>query len=196
MTVGRGRADGDRAYRVLVSTMISLRTKDEVTLPASNRLLAEAATPLELSQLPEHRIAALIYPAGFYRTKAGNLRAVGKELVSRFGGTVPSTLDELTSLPGVGRKTANLVLSVGLGIDAICVDTHVHRIANRIGWVATTKPEQTEYALMDILPRKYWIPINELLVGFGQQTCTPISPHCSRCPVLGECNRVGVSRSR
>lgn len=176
--------------------MISLRTKDEVTLPASNRLLEAAPGPSQLAGLSEGKIAELIYPAGFYRTKAKNLRQVAVQLTERHNGKVPETLEELVAFPGVGRKTANLVLSVGLGIDAICVDTHVHRIANRTGWVSTQSPDQTEYQLMEILPRRFWIPINELLVGFGQQICTPVSPHCSRCPIQDECHKVGVSRSR
>ena len=183
-------------FRVLVSTLISLRTRDEVTFAASDRLLSRAPTAADLAALPEQTIAELIYPAGFYRTKAGNLRRIAATLDNNRGGAVPDTLEELTALPGVGRKTANLVLGLGFGIPAICVDVHVHRIPNRLGWIATRTPEQSESALMEVLPREYWIPINQLLVGFGQKMCTPQSPWCSRCPLAGECPRVGVTRSR
>ena len=189
------RVDHD-PFRVLVSTMISLRTKDAVTSVASGKLLAAAGTPQALSELPESRIARLIYPAGFYRTKARSLRAAARVLLSEHGGRVPRTMDQLLALPGVGRKTANLVLNLGYGIPGICVDTHVHRISNRMGWVATRTPEETERALMEVLPRRYWIRINELLVRFGQVTCVPISPRCSICPVTQWCARVGVTRSR
>ena len=183
-------------FRVLVSTLISLRTRDEVTFTASERLLAEASTPEALGALPRERIETLIYPAGFYRNKAKNLLSIAAILQETYGGRVPDTLEELLSLPGVGRKTANLVLGVGFGIPAICVDTHVHRIPNRLGLIATDTPEESERALMTILPKQYWIPINELLVGFGQQVCTPQSPWCSRCPLAAECPRIGVTRTR
>ena len=183
-------------YRVLVATMISLRTKDEVTRRAADSLLAAAPTPHALAALPEARIARLIYPAGFYRTKAKSLRATARALVEQHAGAVPSDMERLLSLTGVGRKTANLVLNLGFGLPGICVDTHVHRISNRMGWVATTGPEQTERALMEILPKRYWITINELLVRYGQRVCTPLSPHCSTCPVSRWCARAGVGRSR
>ncbi|HYW85707.1 MAG TPA: endonuclease III [Spirochaetia bacterium] len=183
-------------FRVLVATMISLRTKDAVTRTASEKLLASASTPADLARLPEARIAKLIYPAGFYRTKARSLRTTARILVSEHGGKVPRTMDELLALPGVGRKTANLVLNLGYGVPGICVDTHVHRISNRTGWVKTKDPAGTEKALMEILPRRYWIRINELLVRFGQTICTPLSPHCSNCPIAPWCARVNVSRSR
>jgi endonuclease-3 len=142
------------------------------------------------------RIAELIYPAGFYRTKARNLRAIAEILVGEHGGSVPANREELIALPGVGRKTANLVLGIGHGIPAICVDIHVHRIPNRLGLISTRTPEQTELTLEALLPREYWIPVNSLLVRFGQQVCTPVSPWCSRCPLSDECARVGVTRSR
>jgi endonuclease III len=190
-------ARGSRSpFRVLVSTMISLRTKDEVTTAASERLFAHADTPAALGTLSEHAIAELIYPAGFYRTKAANIREASRIIVDEHGGTVPSEMDALTALPGVGRKTANLVLGQGFGIPSICVDTHVHRIANRCGWVDTKTPEQTEHALADVLPREFWIEINELLVGYGQKTCTPTSPRCSVCVIASQCERRGVTRSR
>jgi endonuclease-3 len=191
--VARRKSD---PFRVLVATMISLRTKDEVTGPAAERLLGAAPTPGALAALPTPRIARLIYPAGFYRTKAGNLRAAADILVRAHGSRVPRGMDELLALPGVGRKTANLVRNLGYGLDGICVDTHVHRISNRLGWVRTANPAQTEQALMAVLPRAHWIPINEMLVRWGQAVCTPLSPWCSRCAVVRWCRRAGVGRSR
>jgi endonuclease-3 len=191
--VAERRAD---PFHILVSTMISLRTKDEVTSTASQRLLSRAPTARELARLEPKRIAELIYPAGFYNTKAKNLKETAAQLSSRHGGGVPKSMDQLLALPGVGRKTANLVRNLGYGLDGICVDTHVHRISNRLGWVRTKTPEQTESALEEVLPRRYWIPINELLVRFGQSLCTPVSPFCSRCPINAHCPRVGVRRSR
>ncbi|MGO9409291.1 MAG: endonuclease III domain-containing protein [Spirochaetia bacterium] len=189
------RKDHD-PFRVLVATMISLRTKDAVTSVASEKLLALAPTASALAAVPEAKIEKLIYPAGFYRTKARSLRRTARILVEEHGGTVPRTMEELLDLPGVGRKTANLVLNLGYGVPGICVDTHVHRISNRTGWVKTRDPAGTEQALMEILPRKYWISINELLVRFGQTICTPVSPRCSICPITSWCARVGVTRSR
>lgn len=191
--IARERRD---PFRVLVSTVISLRTRDEVTAAASRRLLASARKPSALARLAERSIERLIYPAGFYRTKARHLRAIAGILVERHGGRVPSDMDELLRLPGVGRKTANLVRNLGFGLDGICVDTHVHRISNRLGWVRTASPAETEEALEAVLPRKYWILINTVLVQFGQTTCTPLSPVCSRCPLAEGCPRVGVARSR
>jgi endonuclease-3 len=191
--VARRRHD---PFEVLISTMISLRTKDEVTAAASRRLLARAATPSLLAALPEQEIARLIYPAGFYNSKAKNLKAAAAILATRHDSRVPATMEELLALPGVGRKTANLVRNLGYGLEGICVDTHVHRICNRLGWVQTSTPEQTEAELEKILPRRYWIGINEILVRFGQRLCTPISPKCSLCPIAGHCPRLGVIRSR
>lgn len=183
-------------FRLLVACVISLRTKDAVTAAASARLFAEADRPAALAALPESRIAALIYPAGFYRTKARQLREIARLLTSRHGGAVPRSREELVALPGVGRKTANLVLGLGHRVPAICVDTHVHRIPNRWGWVRTRTPEESERALEAILPRRWWIPVNDLLVTFGQNVCTPLYPDCDRCPLSGECPRLGVARSR
>ena len=183
-------------FRVLVSTVISLRTKDEVTIHASERLLSLAPDPASLLALDEDAVARLIYPAGFYRTKAKNLVRIAAILMERHGGKVPPDRDILLSFPGVGRKTANLVLNLGFGIDAICVDTHVHRVSNRTGWVTTSTPEETEYALMEILMQEYWIEINELLVRYGQNVCTPVSPRCSLCGITEECERRGVTTSR
>ncbi|MFW5684715.1 MAG: endonuclease III domain-containing protein [Spirochaetota bacterium] len=183
-------------FHVLVSTMISLRTRDEVTFAASDRLFRLADTPAAMLELDESQIADAIYPSGFYRTKARNILEASRIIRDEHDGAVPDSVDGLTALPGVGRKTANLVLGLGFGIPAICVDTHVHRIANRCGWIATKTPEATEYALMEILPKPYWIEINELLVHFGQQVCTPTSPRCSSCPISDQCERIGVTRSR
>ena len=183
-------------FRVLVSTMISLRTKDDVTTRASRALLALAPTPARLLSLTLPRIERAIYPAGFYRTKAKSLRAASRLLLERHGGEVPPGMDDLLALPGVGRKTANLVRNLGFGLPGICVDTHVHRISNRMGWVRTRTPEQTELALMTVLPRRYWIRVNELLVRYGQAVCTPLSPWCSACAARPWCRRVGVGRSR
>lgn len=190
-------AAGNRdPYRVLVSTMISLRTKDEVTLEASRRLIEKAPSTRELSRLDTDTIAGLIYPAGFYATKAKHLKRSAEILIETNGGKVPADREALLRLPGVGRKTANLVLNLGFGIDAICVDTHVHRISNRLGWVRTKNPDETERALTEVLPRRYWIEINALLIRFGQKTCTPVSPFCSRCPLFEECPRRGITTSR
>ena len=183
-------------FRILVSTILSLRTKDKVTLEASQRLLEKAPTAAALLSLKEEEIQTLIYPVGFYRVKARNLKQIAYQLIHRFQGQVPSDRELLLSLPGVGRKTANLVLNLGYGIPAICVDTHVHRISNRLGWVSTHTPEQTEYALMEALPQRYWIPLNEVLVAYGQRVCTPQSPFCSTCPLQQECPQVGVTRRR
>ena len=149
-----------------------------------------------MRQVLESRIAELIYPVGFYRTKARSIRQVCALLIERHNGEVPADLDALLALPGVGRKTANLVLTMGFGLPGICVDTHVHRICNRWGYVQTKDPDKTELALRDKLPLEYWIPINGLLVTLGQNICHPTSPHCSICPVAALCQRVGVMRSR
>ena len=183
-------------FRILVSTVISLRTKDEVTLKASESLFRYADSPEKLMKLSEGKIEHLIYPAGFYRTKARNLKRIAEILTEKYGGTVPKTMEELLELPGVGRKTANLVRNLGFGLDGICVDTHVHRVSNRMGWVKTRNALETETELMKILPRKYWIQINETLVRFGQNVCTPVSPRCSVCPVADYCRRAGVTRTR
>jgi endonuclease III len=176
--------------------MISPRTKDEVTDAAADRLLARAPSPAALAGLPEQSIARLIYPAGFYRVKARSLRAAAALLASVHDSRVPASIDDLLTLPGVGRKIANLVASRAFGIDAICVDTHVHRIANRAGWVSTTTPERTERALAERIPRRYWSVVNDLLVPFGKRVCTPQSPRCSACPLRISCPRRGVERSR
>jgi len=183
-------------FRILVSTVISLRTKDEVTDESSRRLFSLADTPQTLGKLDVRKIQKAIYPAGFYRTKARNLKDISRRLVEQYGGRVPDTVDELLTFKGVGRKTATLVVSLGYGKAAICVDTHVHRVSNRLGLVTTPNPTETEFALMDILPRRYWIGYNELMVRFGQQVCKPVSPHCTTCPVRRPCPQVGVGIHR
>lgn len=183
-------------FRLLVACVISLRTKDEVTAEASGRLFAVAPDPEKLAQLDIEHIAKAIYPAGFYNTKARQLSEIASILRDRYEGQVPADEGALLGLPGVGRKTANLVLGLGFGVPAICVDTHVHRISNRLGLVATTTPEQTERALNEVLPRDLWIPINDLLVTFGQNRCHPTSPRCTECPLDDLCPRLGVTRHR
>lgn len=186
----------DRPFETLVSTILSLRTKDKVTEAASGRLLERAPTPRAVADLTEGVVEKLIYPVGFYRTKAKNLLATCRIILDDHGGKVPRGMDALLKLPGVGRKTANLVLTVGFGDYGICVDTHVHRISNIWGYVKTKTPEETEFALRGKLPKKHWIAYNDILVTFGQNLCVPISPWCSRCPVARYCPRIGLKRSR
>lgn len=183
-------------FRVLITTILSLRTKDETTTEAARRLFARAATPDEILSIPQEDLASIIYPVGFYKQKAKSIHAVCRILIEEHEGLVPADLDTLLTFPGVGRKTANLVLTLGFGIDAICVDTHVHRISNRFGYVRTKTPEETEFALRDVLPREWWIPINDILVAFGQSLCRPVSPWCSRCPVEHYCGKVQVDKHR
>ncbi|HSB72866.1 MAG TPA: endonuclease III [Candidatus Methylomirabilis sp.] len=194
--VGAVARDSRDPFRVLISCLISLRTKDQVTAEASARLFHLARTPHAMAVLPVERIAHSIYPAGFYRTKARTIRELCRSLLERHGGNVPDDLDTLLSLKGVGRKTANLVVTIGFGKPGICVDTHVHRISNRLGIVETKTPEQTETALRTILPRRHWIYYNDLLVTFGQNVCKPISPLCGTCPVSDLCPRIGVGKHR
>ena len=187
---------GQDQFLVLISCLLSLRAKDTVTLPICLRLFAQAKTPQELLKISQAQLQKLIYSVGFYRRKAAVLHAVSQQIIKEFNGKVPKTREELLSLPGVGRKTANLVLGEGFGIPAICVDTHVHRVSNRLGLVKTRTPEQTEAALEKILPKEYWIEWNQLLVMWGQNICVPISPYCSKCPVFNLCKRVDVTKSR
>ena len=183
-------------FRILVSCLLSLRTKDATTASASSQLFARATTPEGLAALPVSTIERSIYPVGFYRTKARSLKALCRDLLRRYRGRVPDDLDELLTLPGVGRKTANLVVTLGFGKPGICVDTHVHRITNRWGYVRTQTPDATEQTLRRKLPRPYWIVLNDLLVPYGQHRCTPVSPFCSECGLHSWCRRVGVTRSR
>ncbi len=187
---------GASPFEILVSTLLSLRTKDAVTTLATARLLEKARTPEQMLALSEKQIEKQIYPVGFYPTKAKRLKQICSMLMTQFNGIVPDSLDELLTLPGVGRKTANLILIEGFGHDAICVDTHVHRISNRIGLVDTKTPDQTEAALKEALPKKYWRRYNSLLVCFGQTICVPVSPFCSKCPVKRRCPKNAVTKSR
>ena len=183
-------------FKVLISTVISLRTKDEVTREAAERLFRMANNPRDMLLLEASEIEKAIYPAGFYRTKAQNIREICRLLLEEKDGLVPDDLEELLKFPGVGRKTANLVITLGYGKSGICVDTHVHRISNRLGYVNTKSPEKTEFALREKLPEVYWIEYNDLLVTYGQNICTPVSPFCSRCALSSLCDRVGVARHR
>lgn len=183
-------------FKVLISCIISLRTKDEVTAQASRTLFELADTPEKMVNLSEKRIQKAIYPAGFYITKSKTIKQLCRTLIEQYNATVPDELDELLKLKGVGRKTANLVLTLGFRKSGICVDTHVHRISNRLGWIATSTPEQSEFALREFLPKKYWIRYNDLLVSYGQNVCKPISPLCSRCRIARYCRRIGVTHSR
>lgn len=194
--VGQVAAESRDPFRILISCLLSLRTKDEVTAGASARLFRRADRPATILALREATIARLIYPVGFYRTKAKVIRGVCRTLIAQYSGRVPDDLDELLKFKGVGRKTANLVVSIGYGKPGICVDTHVHRISNRWGYVKTRTPAETEQALRRKLPRRHWIVFNDLLVSFGQNICKPISPFCSRCPVEQYCARVGVTKHR
>lgn len=183
-------------FRVLIACLLSLRTKDQTTAEASRRLFQLADTPETMQTLPIKTIEKAIYPVGFYKNKAKQIRAICQSLLRDFGGRVPDTIEELLTLKGVGRKTANLVVTVGYRKPGICVDIHVHRISNRWGYVRTRIPEETERALRHKLPAKYWITFNDWLVPFGQHLCRPISPFCSQCPVSRYCKKVGVRSSR
>lgn len=183
-------------FRVLISTILSLRTKDETTAKASKRLFEKAETPEEILSLGKDTVRELIYPVGFYKRKAENIIDICKKLVREYDSRVPDELDELLEFKGVGRKTANLVITLGYRKPGICVDTHVHRICNRLGYVSTRDPDETERELRKKLPEKYWIDINYLLVAFGQHLCRPVSPVCSVCPVERYCMKNGVTTHR
>lgn len=188
-------SDGD-PFRILISCLLSLRTKDKTTSEASGRLFALAHTPVSMLSLSLAKIQKAIYPVGFYRTKAKSIRLICRRLIDVYGGAVPDSIDELLTLPGVGRKTANLVVTVGYRKPGICVDIHVHRITNRWGYVKTRTPDETEQALRRKLPKPFWITFNDLLVPYGQNLCQPVSPFCSRCKLVKYCDRTGVTRSR
>jgi endonuclease-3 len=183
-------------WAVLASTILSLRTKDEVTLVRSQVLLKRAPTPRALLKLTAEEIEKLIYPVGFYRTKAQNLKKIAAIIMENYRGQVPADIDLLLALPGVGRKTANLVLTEAFDMDGICVDVHVHRITNRLGALQSKNPEETEMILRETLPKKYWKRINILLVLYGQRICRPVSPFCSRCVMREYCEQIGVERKR
>ena len=183
-------------FTVLISCILSLRTQDKTMTAASERLFAIAAAPKKMLDTPIHAIEKAIYPVAFYRTKAKTIHSICRILLDGFGGEVPSDLDALLSLPGVGRKTANIVVTLAFRKPGIAVDTHVHRISNRLGYVRTSTPDRTEMALRKKLPVRHWIVFNDLLVAYGQNLCKPISPHCSECSISAYCRRVGVGRSR
>lgn len=189
-------AEDNDPYRILASTIISLRTRDAVTLSASMRLFESFPDIKSLKEGDISKIEEAIKPAGFYRRKAQQLKTIARIIYDEYGGKVPDDIDKLMELPGVGIKTASLVLNLGYGIDAICVDCHVHQIANRLGWVDTSSPEETEKVMRKILPRRYWIPLNEMLVRYGQHVCLPVSPLCSSCPADADCQKKGVSSHR
>lgn len=174
-------------FKILISTILSQRTKDENTIKATNQLFAKHKTPSELASAPLKKIQQLIKHSGFYLTKARWIKEVSKIIAEKYSGRVPDDLDELLKLPGVGRKTANCVLVYGFGKRAIPVDTHVHRISNRLGIVTTKTPEQTEESLRKTIPEKFWLDINELFVKFGQNVCKPVKPKCEECPLTEDC---------
>jgi endonuclease-3 len=182
-------------FQILIATLLSARTQDATTHAASTRLFRVARTPRTMAKLSIEEIERLIYPVSFYRNKALHVKACCDLLVSRFGGRVPATMDELVTLPGVGRKTANLVLILAFKSRRnICVDTHVHRIANRLGWVRTKTPEETEQALYDVISARWWSVINLYLVTWGQHVCRPVHPRCGDCVIAPKCPRIGVTR--
>lgn len=183
-------------FLILVSTLLSLRTKDETTDKAMVQLTKRAKTPVEILDLSEEELESIIYPVGFYRNKAKTLKNVSRIILDKYGGKVPDSLDELLAIKGIGRKTANLVITEAYGKPGICVDTHVHRISNRLGIVSTKNPHHTEEELRKVLPKKYWIIYNTLLVAFGRKICHPISPRCSHCPISHLCEQIGVIRHR
>jgi endonuclease-3 len=187
-------AEADNAFQILIATLLSARTQDATTAAASARLFARAHTPRSMARLAVREIEQLIYPVSFYRNKAEHVKACCEMLLTRFGGRVPSTLDELVTLPGVGRKTANLVLILAFkSRQNICVDTHVHRISNRLGWVKTKMPEETEQALYKATEQRWWASINLYLVTWGQNVCRPVHPRCGDCAIAADCPRIGVS---
>lgn len=196
MSVALVKEYGRDPFLVLISCLLSLRARDVVTYGISKKLYERARTPQELVKIDIKELEQLFHPLGFYRRKALSVHDVCQTLLDRFGGKVPHTEEELLSIKGVGRKTANLVLGIGFGIPAICVDTHVHRISNRLGWVETTNPDDTEFALQKIVPRERWIELNNLFVMWGQNVCVPISPWCSRCIISPLCPKKGVTRRR
>ena len=177
-------------YLVLIACILSLRTNDRTTYPATLRMLELAKTPQDMMGIDEEELAKAIYPVGFYKNKAGQIIELSRKIVEEYGGKVPDSIDELCKFRGVGRKTANLVMTLGFGVPAICVDVHVHRIFNRLGYIKTKNPEETEFALREKLPVEFWIPINTLLVTHGQNVCKPINPQCDNCPICDFCDKV------
>jgi endonuclease III len=186
-------SQAENPFQILIATLLSARTQDATTHAASTRLFNRARTPRTLGRLPVREIEQLIYPVGFYRNKARHVKACCEKLVADFGGHVPSTMEDLVTLPGVGRKTANLVLIVGFkSLRNICVDIHVHRISNRLGWVDTEHPEQTEHSLYRGVPARWWPLINLYLVTWGQNVCRPVRPRCGDCAIARDCQKIGL----
>jgi endonuclease-3 len=183
-------------FKVLVSCILSLRTKDKITYPTSQKLFRIAGTPKKIADMPLSKLKSIIKPVNYYKTKAERIKKIAQQIHKKYKNKVPDDFDELMKFKGVGRKTANIVITYGYGKDGLAVDTHVHRISNRLGWVKTKTPEKTEFALKKTVPRKYWYWVNELLVRHGQNICKPISPFCSKCPVEKYCPKVGVKKSR
>ncbi len=194
-TVRRSSQSKD-PFKVLIACLLSLRTQDKNTEIASSRLFAEASTPREIVSMPIEKLEELIFSSGHYHKKAQVLKSVSKELIERFGSEVPKTKEDLLSIKGIGPKTANIVLAFAYGQDVLPIDVHCHRIPNRLGWVKTKTPEQTEKELEKILPKEYWKEFNTVIILFGKDICQPISPWCSKCPVSDYCEKVGVERSR
>ena len=194
--VGVVARESHNPFRILIACLLSLRTKDETTAKASYRLFKLADSPTRMLKLPLKQLEKAIYPVGFYKTKARQIHAICQTLLKDFGGVVPDTIDELLTLKGVGRKTANLVVTVGYRKPGICVDIHVHRITNRWGYIETKTPKESEQALRKKLPKKYWIQFNDWLVPYGQHLCRPVSPFCTQCTISEFCDRVGVTTSR
>lgn len=183
-------------FKVLISTIISLRTKDEVTIEASKRIYKLLTKPSDVYGVTIEQIEQAIYPCGFYKRKAIQIMDICDRLVKEFNSKVPDTIDTLLDFPGIGRKTANLIVAEGHNLPALCVDVHVHRICNRLGYISTKDPDDTEFTLRRSLDQDYWKKINYLMVAFGQSLCRPVSPHCSKCPLLDVCKRKGVDKHR
>lgn len=183
-------------FYVLISTLISLRTKDEITIKVSKNFFNKIYSFEDIVKIKINELEKLLYPAGFYKTKAKRLKDIAEIIIKEYNGNIPDKIEELLKLPGVGRKTANLVISLGFNKPSIAVDTHVHRISNRLGLVNTKSPEETEMKLKEIIPKKYWQDINNFLVSFGQKTCRPISPYCSKCKLNYMCEKRGVVKNR
>ncbi|MGB5056261.1 MAG: endonuclease III [Nitrospirales bacterium] len=187
---------GSDPFEILIACVLSLRTRDQVTAEASKRLFAISSAPFSMAKMQVEKIEKAIFPVAFFRVKAKQIKVLSQKICKDFHGKAPDTIGDLLSLPGVGRKTANLVVTLAYKMPGICVDTHVHRICNRWGYVFTTNPEGTEQALRGKLPRKWWIPLNGMLVPFGQNICTPISPWCSVCTLSQYCPKNGVLSKR
>ncbi len=194
--IAQVKKDMDSPFRVLVSCLLSLRTRDEITYPVASALLKKAPTARRLAEMPLKDIEKTIRSINYYKTKAWRIKEISRQIAYEHNGKVPSAIDELLKFKGVGRKTANIVVTYGFGKDGIAVDTHVHRISNRLGWVKTKNADKTELELRRIVPKKYWQWINELLVDHGRNICTPISPKCSQCPLEKICPKIGVESQR